>query len=217
MNKFPKIALVGLMTHEMFEYLKHNNVNPKAYTALDSWSPNDEEFSLAFEYIKNDSSIDPELATIIKQSSNIDEVGSKIQNNREFVRQIIKSFHNFYYSYTLDNVKDGVLVMPYPLIADREIEFDYYIVLNQDYEKIYNDLNDEGFNIFEDVNYVESFRRVNELINKLPKDKTVVTIDIPWTPHDSNQDVSSPPEVIKKLCDTCTEFYQSYLANQSNG
>lgn len=215
MRKFPRIALVGILTHETFEYLKHNNLNPKAYSALDAWSPNDDEFALAFDYIRNDKTLDPELQIIVKQSNSIDEIGAQITNNREFVRQLIKSFHNFYYTYTLENINDGVAVLPYPLLSDRQIDFDYYVVLNQEYDKIYQSLKEEGYNVFEDVNFVEGFRRVNEVISQLPKDDTVVTIDIPWTPH-GDEPVSTPPEVIKKLCNICAEFYSKFVNAQSN-
>lgn len=206
---YPWIACVGYTTHEMFEYLKHENADFRVYAPIDAALVNSkrtqQDEQRATEYMLRDNRISHEFRNYIADGNKEILYREMIANPQE-AKNIFKSFHNCYYDY-LDSIKyaleDSPALIPYPLSSDRIINFDYYIIFDQDPRDISEDFEDNELNKI----LLEANReRMAQILPMLPTGDNVVRITVPYNPYDKSQDVNATQDVMSAVLDACAKF-----------
>lgn len=209
---YPWIACVGYTTHEMFEYLKHQNSDTRVYAPIDAGRNGKrtvEDEQRANDYMARDLRISPAIRDLIIDN-NKETLYSALLANPQEAKNVFKSFHNYYYDY-LDSIKyvieDSPALIPYPLSADRIIDFDYYIILEQDPRDIAEDFEDNELNKI----LLEANReRMSQILPMLPNGDNVVRITVPYNPYDKSQNVNATQEVMASVLEACVRFRKDF-------
>ncbi len=183
-----RFALVSPITTEFWPTLQHANPESRIYSLLHSYidenglqgSQTEEERSILFNYIMRDVQVPMALKDTISANGNNEQaIGMAVVDNAEYARAIIKSTHNCYYDY-LESTKYILnpvqAVVPYPLSSDKQIDFDYYIILEYDYDQMLEEA--QTFSAYERVLAEEVITRVKALVNRLGNNTNVIRIPL---------------------------------------
>lgn len=187
--QYPRFALVSPLTPEFWPTLQHANPDTRLFSIIHYWYneqgeqcglQTEEERNILFNYIMKDVQVPlPLKDIIIANGNNPDAIGEAIYNNVEYSRAVIKSMHNCYYDY-LESIKYIInpvqAVIPYPLSSDKQIDFDYYIILDYDYDKMLADA--QAFDAYERVLSEEVITRVKSLVNRLGSAPNVIRVPL---------------------------------------
>lgn len=206
---YPLVACVGIPTHEMFEYLKHINSDPRSYSVLDSWArgtQTQEDLDNLYNYVMNNPIVNISVKHALQDNRNdTNAFAQAISNSPDDIKSFFRCFHNFYYD-SFDNIKlvlqNAVTLLPYPLCGTKDIDFDYYLILEQDPRTLEQFESNPILKVMlEEVN-----RRTAEVLSTIDATDKVKRVQIQYGVHDSEELVSSPPETLEAILDACKEF-----------
>jgi len=212
---YPMIACVGYPTHEMFEYIKHNNMDKRVYNILDVWDDSNSDAiqfrPMMYDYIQRDPSVRQTTKQSLEQHrDNFQDMSAEV-TDPEAIKELFRSFHNFYFDY-IESIKfilDEVCVLiPYPLTSNKTINFDHYIILEQDESRI---IEDYSSNPALALQFEMIRSRIAEVKAFVPQEK-VTRITVPYNAYDRSKEVSAPVEVLKSIINACTEITENYRA-----
>ena len=93
------------------------------------------------------------------------------------------------------------MLVPYPLSSNRNIDFDYYIILEQDVDKTFAEYSNLSvlFDMYK--------RRMQEVVPFIPQDK-LVRISVPYKPYDES-DTATRLSVVNQIGVACANFFES--------
>jgi len=215
---YPMIACVGYPTHEMFEYLKHNNTDPRVYDILDIWNDSNESAKkyrpMMHDYMQRDMNLRMTTKLALdRHQENYTALAEEI-TDPDAVKELFRSFHNFYFDY-IESIKyildDANVLIPYPLTSNKTIEFDHYIILEQSEQGVREEFGSSPALLLE-FDMIKD--RIAEVTQWIPQEKSTRVV-VPYAPYDRSREVSAPMELISHIvgiCGKCVDDHHRKLS-----
>jgi hypothetical protein len=203
-NPLIRVALVGYLTNDVREYINHLNLDTRISKPLHLNDEQGKDFLPMFiEYMHRDTSVRSSTkASFENHNNNIESVMGEITDVLS-VEELLRSYHNFYLDYveSIKFIAEGsCMVVPYPLAGNRNIDFDYYIVLEQDIEKTFAEYSYES-NLFEMFR-----RRMEEVLPFIPQDR-MVKITLPYKAYDES-DTETRLLIVNHISSVCVKIFE---------
>jgi hypothetical protein len=205
-NPFIRIGLVGYLTDDVIEYIFHLNLDTRISKPLHLNSDTGKDFLPMFlDYMHRDSNVRTTTKMLFENhNNNIQTILMELTDN-DAVNEIIQSYHNFYLDY-VESIKfiasGSSMVVPYPLSSNRNIDFDYYIVLEQDVNQTFAEYSNLSslFEIYRN--------RMQQVLLFIPQDR-MIRITVAYKPYDS-LDTVTRMAVIEQISNACSEFFERH-------
>lgn len=208
-NPFIRVGLVGYLTDDVIEYVYYLNLDDRISKPLHLNSDTGKEFLPMFlEYMHRDASVRTTTKVLFENHNNDIQAILMELTDTDSVNEVIKSYHNFYLDY-VESIKfiskGSSMVVPYPLSANRNIDFDYYIILEQDVNQTFAEYSNLSslFEIYRN--------RLQEVLQFIPQDK-LVRITIPYKPYDES-DTASRMTIVDQIGSACSKFFEEHYSN----
>lgn len=203
-NPFISIALVGYLTNDVREYINHLNIDTRISNPLHLNDEKGAEFLPMFiEYMHRDSSIRTSTKVLFDNHNNDIVAVTQDLTDSLAIEEIIRSYNNFYLDY-VNSIKfiaqGSYMLVPYPLAGTRNMDFDYYIILEQDETQTFAEYSNESI-------FFEMYKkRMQEVLPQIPQDK-MVKATIPYNPYEESNTVSRLL-IINYISSFCANFFE---------
>jgi hypothetical protein len=207
-NPFISIALVGYLTNDVMEYVNRLNIDDRVYKPLYINNELGADFKSEFHsYMLRDQTLRVSTKMLLDTySDNFGAIANALEGDNSAIEELYRSYNNFYLDY-IESIKfialGSLMLVPYPLASNRNMEFDYYIVLEQDYDKIFVEHGkNEPFKIL----FQMYKRRMDEVLPYIPQDK-MVKITLPYKPYNES-DTETITAFVDQIGSACNTFFE---------
>jgi hypothetical protein len=203
-NPLIRVALIGYLTDDMLEYIDHLNLDTRISKPLHINDEQGKEFLPTFvDYMHRDSTVRTSTKVLFENNNNDIVYVTSALTDSLAIEEVVRSYNNFYLDY-LESIKfiaeGSCMLIPYPLAASRNVEFDYYIVLEQDVDQTFAEYSNQSnlFNMYK--------KRMEEVLPFIPQDR-MVKITLPYKPYDES-DTETRLLIVNYISSFCTKFFE---------
>jgi hypothetical protein len=208
-NPFIRVGLVGYLTDEVIEYVNYLNIDTRISKPLHINDELGKEFLPMFtDYMHRDSSVRTSTKVLFENNNNDLQLVMSSLTDSSSIEELVRSYHNFYLDY-IESIKfiteGSCMVVPYPLSSNRNIDFDYYVILEQDVNQTFAEYSNLS-SLFDTYK-----RRMDEVLPFIPQDRSV-RITIPYKPYDES-DTASRMTIVDQIGSACSKFFEEHYSN----
>ena len=204
-NPFIRVGLVGYLTDEVIEYVNYLNIDTRISKPLHINDELGKEFLPMFtDYMHRDSSVRTSTKVLFENNNNDLQLVMSSLTDSSSIEELVRSYHNFYLDY-IESIKfiteGSCMVVPYPLSSNRNIDFDYYVILEQDVNQTFAEYSNLS-SLFDTYK-----RRMDEVLPFIPQDRSV-RISIPYKPYDES-DTTTRLDIVNQIGTACANFFET--------
>jgi len=203
-NPLIRIALVGYLTNDIREYVNYLNTDNRISNPLHLNNEQGSEFLPMFiDYMHRDASVRISTKVLFDSHNNNFESAMLDLTDNSSIEEVIRSYNNFYLDYieSIKFITEGPsIVVPYPLAGTRNIDFDHYIVLEQDVNQTFAEYSNESM-------FFEMYKkRMEEVLPYIPQDK-LTKITLPYKPYDESDD-EYRMTIVSQISSICSKLFE---------